>query len=294
MTTFANRLAALATTAVLAAAALAGCERHATPAAPVAQPPTSSPPAAAPTVKLNEKAAEAPVAERPSTVTEESEPVAEPPAGRSPIAAAVAANAPARAAPEPGRWIEGKHYVLLVPAQPTHVAPGRVEVLEVFWYGCGHCFHLDPTLESWRQKGKPTYVDFVRAHVMWNHTGPHAKLYYALKALGRIEDLHAEVFREIHVNGNYLAAADPDATEKLQRAFLKSKGVSDSAFDGAYHSFSVDNDLRQADEMTRRYKVTGVPLIVVNGKYTTDVAMAGSETELTELINYLAAAEHKR
>jgi len=212
----------------------------------------------------------------------------------NPLLAAVATSAAAATTEPTSVWKEGVNYNRLVPAQPTSAGPDQVEVLEVFWYGCGHCFHLDPALESWRRTGKPAYVDFVRAHVMWNHTQAHAKLYYTVKALGRLEDLHAEVFRQIHVNGDYLAAADAAATERLQRAFLTSKGVSDAAFDSAYRSFAVDNDLRQAEDLTRRYKVSGVPLLIVNGKYSTDVGLAGGEAELIELLNYLAATEHKR
>jgi protein dithiol oxidoreductase (disulfide-forming) len=239
--------------------------------------------------------AEAPAAEKTLGLTEETEGATEPIAGRSVIAAAIASNIPAPPAPDPGRWVEGKHYVKLVTAEPTHVAPGRIEVLEEFWYGCAHCFHLDPTLEAWRKKGKAPYVDFARTHVMWNPTTlAHAKLFYTIKALDKLEELHALVFREIHVNGNFLAAADPDTTEKLQRAFLKDHGVPEATFATAYHSFSVDNDLRQAEDTTRRYRVTGVPFLIVNGKYTTDVAQAGGEDELIALLDYLAAAEHKR
>lgn len=292
------RSAALARILAIAAAGvllcLAGCGRRPAPATADAPPAAGPRAGTAPAVTLNDKATEALAAERPTGVTEESEPTIEPQSGQSPIAAAVAAETPAPARPDSGRWVENRNYIRLVPAEPTHVAPGRVEVLEVFWYGCGHCFHLDPALENWRHKDKPAYVDFARTHVMWNHTQAHAKLYYTVKALGRLEDLHAEVFREIHVNGNYLAAADAGATERLQRAFLTSKGVSDAAFDGAYRSFAVDNDLRQAEDLTRRYKVSGVPLLIVNGKYSTDAGMAGGEAELIELINYLAATEHKR
>ena len=79
---------------------------------------------------------------------------------------AAATNTPATSE----RFKEGTNYRKVVPAQPTAVAPGKVEVVEVFWYGCGHCFALDPALETWRNKGKAPYVEFVRIPAMWNET----------------------------------------------------------------------------------------------------------------------------
>jgi thiol:disulfide interchange protein DsbA len=214
----------------------------------------------------------------------------------SPVATAVAANAPpAAAAPIPSKWTEGKSYTTLTPAQPTSTSPDKVEIVEVFWYGCGHCFHLDPTLENWKAKGKPAYGEFVRVPVMWNDvTKAHARLFYTLEALGKLDQLHTLTFREIHVNGNMLADQDAKKTEALQRAFLKKNGVSDADFDRTYRSFSVENKLARAEQLTRRYRVTGVPLVVVNGKYTTDVGMAGGEPQLLQLVNDLAASERRR
>jgi thiol:disulfide interchange protein DsbA len=217
------------------------------------------------------------------------------PSGLSPIAAAVAANAPAVSTPIPSRWIEGKNYTTLAAAQPTAAAIDKVEVVEVFWYACGHCFHFDPTLEEWR-KHKPAYVEFVRLPVMWGspvHQG-HARLFYTLEALGKLDELHAAVFHEIHDNGHYLVDQDPVKTEQLQRAFLKEHGVSDADFDRTYRSFSVESKMHRAEDLTKRYKVAGVPAIIVNGKYTADVGSAGGEPQLIQLINDLAASEHKR
>lgn len=215
----------------------------------------------------------------------------------SPIAAAVAQNAPAAAAgtPIPSKWQAGKHYTTLTPAQPTSVGPDKVEVVEVFWYGCGHCFHLDPMLESWKAKNKPAYAEFTRVPVMWNDvTKAHARLFYTLEALGKLEQLHTPVFREIHVKGNVLADRDPAKTEQIHREFLKQHGVSEADFNRTYRSFSVENKLARADQLTKRYRVTGVPLMVVNGKYTTDVGMAGGEPAMLTLLNDLAASERRR
>ena len=278
--------------ALLAAALLAGCGRHAAPA--TGTPATAAKPAGVAAIDVRPEAAPAAAPDRAAGMTEESEAPADASGGLSPIAAAVAQNTPATAAPVGGKWVDGQNYTTLVPAQPTSVPAGKVEVVEVFWFGCGHCFHLDPTLEDWRAKGKAPYVEFVRVPVMWNDTTrAHARLFYTLLALGKLDQLHAEVFREIHVNNHFLAAQDPAETERLQREFVKSKGISEADFDKTYRSFSVEQWLQRAEQLTRRYKVTGVPLMVVNGKYTSDVGMAGGEPQLITLVNDLAASEHK-
>ncbi|MBS0375897.1 MAG: thiol:disulfide interchange protein DsbA/DsbL [Proteobacteria bacterium] len=287
MKTLSRGLAAL----LLATVALAGCGRHSGSGSPA---PAAGKPADVAAVAVKPTASQGGSAERAAGMTEESE-AADLPSSLSPIATAAAASTPPTAAPIPSKWIDGQHYTTLVPAQPTAAPAGKVEVVEVFWYGCGHCFHLDPALEDWRKKNKAPYVEFVRSPVMWNDvTRAHARLFYTLMALGKLEQLHTEVFREIHVNNNFLAAQDPAETERLQRAFLKSKGVAEADFDKSYRSFSVEQWLQRAEQLTRRYKVTGVPFIVVNGKYTADVGTAGGEAQLLTLIDDLAASEHKR
>ena len=290
-----------AVAAVLLAFALAACGRQQdAPPAPTAQAEAPAAPAAAP-----DPAAAPAAAPEPATVSEApaGESVADAPAASlspaslSPVAAAVAQSAPAPAAgtPIPAKWQAGKHYTTLMPAQPTSVAPDKVEVVEVFWYGCGHCFHLDPTLENWKAKNKPAYAEFTRVPVMWNEvTKAHARLFYTLEALGKLDELHTPVFREIHVKGNTLADRDPAKTEQIHREFLKQHGVSEADFNRTYRSFSVENKLARADQLTKRYRVTGVPLMVVNGKYTTDVGMAGGEPAMLTLLNDLAASERRR
>jgi protein dithiol oxidoreductase (disulfide-forming) len=273
-------------TAVLALGLLAGCNRHAAPV-PSATKPSSS-------AAVRPLTAKAPTEERAAGMAEETDSATDVSSGLSPIASAVAANTPAVATPIPSKWVDGKNYNTLTPAQPTGAPPDKVEVVEVFWYGCGHCYHLDPSIESWRQKGQPPYVMFQRVPVMWGDVHKaHARLFYTLEALGKLEELHTKVFREIHANGNFLAAQDPAETERLQRAFLKANGVSDADFDRTYRSFSVEGKLQRAEQLTRRYRVAGVPLMVVNGKYTADVGTAGGEPQLLSLVGDLAASERK-
>ncbi|HEX3835984.1 MAG TPA: thiol:disulfide interchange protein DsbA/DsbL [Steroidobacteraceae bacterium] len=203
------------------------------------------------------------------------------------------ADLPAQHQLPDGKWKPGVNYDPVVPSQPTSVPAGKVEVLEVFWFACPHCYALEPFLKAWR-KTKPDYVEFVRVPVMW---GPvhraHAQLYYTLKQLGR-DDLDDKVFDTLHNGQNPMVGNTPDETLQKQLQFATANGIDAEAFRKAYNSFAVNTDLQRAEEITQRYHVEGVPLIVVNGKYITDVGKAGSDANLVAEINDLAASEHKR
>ena len=199
---------------------------------------------------------------------------------------------PADAVLPSGKWKPGVNYDVLAPAQPTSVGVGKVEVLEVFWLGCPHCYALEPYIEKWL-KDKPSYIEFVRVPVMW---GPvhraHARLFYTLKALNR-SDLFEKAFDTIQKQNNPLVAQDDAATLKLQEAFAQANGIKPDDYDKAYASFAVNSDLQRAEELTERYQVQGVPLIVVGGKYSTDVEKANKQPDqLIQIINDLAASEH--
>ncbi|HXW09406.1 MAG TPA: thiol:disulfide interchange protein DsbA/DsbL [Steroidobacteraceae bacterium] len=183
---------------------------------------------------------------------------------------------------------QGVNYTLLQPAQPTSVAPGKVEVVEVFWYACGHCYLLEPRLEAWNRNGRPANAELVRLPATWNNVlKTHARVFYTMELLGKHE-LNPEIWREINVKGNRL-----DTPEKIE-AFFTSRGVSKADFQRAFASFAMDSKVAKAEDLNRRYKITGTPTIVVNGKYVTDVSMAGSEEKLFEVVNALVAKESTR
>ena len=210
-------------------------------------------------------------------------------AGATPAAAAATTSGPTL-------WQEGVNYTRLVPAQPTSVPTGQVEVLEFFWYACPHCYAIDPLVESWK-KTKPAFVSFTRVPVMWSegHRST-ARLYYTLESLGKLDQLHGEVFKEIHVNNDPLIASDPNDTagaERVQAAFVQKFGISGDTFKKAYHSFSVETSLQRADQLVQRYRVEGVPTFVVNGKFVADVRSAGGPERLLTLVDDLATQEHK-
>jgi len=155
--------------------------------------------------------------------------------------------------------VAGKDFQLITPPQPT--PPGKnVEVIEFFWYGCPHCFHFDPMLEAWRAK-KPEYVNFIRIPAVWNPLLQlHARAFYTAEALGKGAEMHSEFFKEIHERHNGL-----DTEQKLQEFFGRF-GVDAKAFKTAFDSFAVHAKLQRADELNRRYRIGGVPTLIIWGE----------------------------
>lgn len=191
----------------------------------------------------------------------------------------------------PAKWQAGRHYQLLAPAVATGAAPGKVQVLEIFWYGCGACYTLDPYLESWKKKA-PAHVEFVRLPVTWNAGAKlHARLFYTLRALRQDERLHARVFDTIHRGGNGLLGNDEASTLEAQRNWARANGIDPKAFTDAWNSMGVTMRLRQADDLLKRYRPGGTPFMVINGRYTTDIASAGGIPQMLALIDDLVAAE---
>ena len=287
-----NKLAALLSTLVL----LAACgKQEPAPATPPAAAPAAEQPAApaapegegtAPADQAAaDQAATAAPAETVSEVDDEAPQASQQTASTTQPSLKLGGSA--GGPPTSAKFKEGANYQKIVPAQPTNVAPGKVEVVEVFWYGCGHCFSLDPAIESWRGKTKAAYVDFVRVPAMWNEgTRLHARVFYTAELLGKLDELHSLIFREMHVSGNQLNSVDKIA------AFFQQHGVSKDEFTKAFSSFSVESKLQRADFLNKRYRIQSVPAVIVNGKYSTDISTAGGESQLFALIDELAAHEH--
>lgn len=184
-----------------------------------------------------------------------------------------------------GRFELGTHYQRFPAAQGTSSSPDLIEVAEIFWYGCPHCYTFDPYLENWR-KNLPDDVSFVRIPAVWNAVLQiHARAFYTAEALDVVAELHSPIFREIHNNQNFL-----DSQGALAE-FFEQHGVEADAFNAAYESFAVNTKLNRADELSRRYRIASVPTVVINGKYTTDAGMAGGYDELIDLIDDLVAME---
>jgi len=157
---------------------------------------------------------------------------------------------------------EGFEYKLVTPVMGT-ADKTKVEVIEMFWYGCPHCNDFEPTLNKWLDK-KPENVNFVRVPAIFRDTWvPHARAYYTAEALGVLDKTHSLFFKAVHKDRIRLA------TEKDIAAFFVSNGVTQEAFTQAWNSFVVQSRVKRAITLTRRSGITGVPAMVVNGKYRT-------------------------
>jgi len=185
-------------------------------------------------------------------------------------------------------FVAGQHYQEIKPAVATAVSPGKVEVLELFWYGCPHCYAFEPQLTEWA-KNKPDYVEFVRVPAVFAHNWEiHARAYYAAQQLGVLEKIHQPLFDAIHEHGRKVFS------EEELTQFVTELGVDGEAFKKAYNSFDVDTKTRHAIALTREYGITGVPALIVNGKYRSSAQEAGDFTTLLKLVESLADKEHKR
>jgi len=192
------------------------------------------------------------------------------------------------------KFESGKNYAQLVPTQPTVGGADKIEVAEIFWYGCNHCYDFEQFINRWKET-KDADVRFVRIPATWNPlVRLHAQLYYTEEVLaksGQLKDpetFRAAVFAEYHRRGNRMASLDA-----IQAIFEK-HGVSEEDFMSTWESFEVAQKLRVADDLQRRYSITGVPAVVVNGKYRSGAAEVGGYPQLLELIDELVERERIR
>ncbi len=152
-------------------------------------------------------------------------------------------------------------YEELAEPRPTAAAPGQVEVLEFFWYGCPHCYYLEPYLEDWR-RGKPDWVRFRRVPApIARHWQPHARAYHVAEALGVVERVHAPLFNALHREKRRLG----DFKNLL--AFFGEKGVSKEDFTIRFYSEEVEQQMRDDWALMQSYSIGAVPSIIVNGKF---------------------------
>ncbi len=180
---------------------------------------------------------------------------------------------------------EGIDYRTLREPVPTS-SPGKIEVLEFFWYACPHCYHLEPHLAKWKSSLGPDVV-FKRVHVAFRGD-THQKIFYTLEALGKADALGAKVFDEIHQRNNSLPAL-LDAVE-----WAKKQGLEAAKFESTWNSFGVQTQQKRANALVAAYKVDGVPMFGINGKYVTSPAMVGgSHARALQVVDYLIAQERK-
>jgi len=174
---------------------------------------------------------------------------------------------------------EGKDYALLPQVQPTD-AKGKVEVTEFFWYGCPHCHDFEPVLNVWL-KTLPKDVVFRRVPADFGRWTGGAKLFYALEAIGEEDRVHKDLFDAVHadrLNFN---------SEQVVADWLAKKGVDRKKFLDAYSSFTVQSKVSRAQQLTRAHALSGVPTIVIGGKYFTSNSMSGSFEALPGIMDQL-------
>jgi len=182
---------------------------------------------------------------------------------------------------------EGKDYRRLDKPVAPDAPAGKVDVIEFFWYSCPHCNAFEPALEAW-VKAAPKDLSIRRMPVAFNASFvPQQKLYYALEGMGKLDEMHAKVFRAIHVEKQKLAKDD----EIL--AWVAKQGVDAAKFKEVYGSFTVSNQIRRASQLQDAYGVEGVPSMGVAGKYYTDGTMAGNMLNVLQVVEHLAATARK-
>jgi len=181
---------------------------------------------------------------------------------------------------------EGIEYTTLEKPLPTSTGD-KIEVLELFWYSCPHCYHLEPTMETWK-KTMPENVAFEYMPAVFNQrTAPYARAFYAAKSLGEFDRLHMPLFRALHDQKRQIF------TDDQLIAFAAEQGIDEEKFRGAMSSFEVDMAVRRAADLSRRSGADGVPALVVNGKYLTSPSQVGSRDKMIVVLNGLIAEESK-
>jgi thiol:disulfide interchange protein DsbA len=194
--------------------------------------------------------------------------------------------APLLAMAQPGQasFEEGKNYDLIAPALRT-ANPDKIEVVEFFWYGCGHCYTFEPMIAAWKKKLADD-VEFNGSPAMWNpQMELHARAYYTADVLGVLDTMNLVLFQAMNVDGKRLAS------EAEIQALFVANGVEAEAFTKAFNSFGVTSQVKQADARARTAKITGTPSMMVNGKYLVTARKAGSQAGMLEVAEFLIEKE---
>lgn len=179
-------------------------------------------------------------------------------------------------------------YELIKPPQPTG-DPDKVEIVELFWYVCPHCYSFERRyLHEWL-KTLPAYVNFIQMPAVFPNDRwmPLAKAYYTAEVLGVLDKMHIPIFRAIHDYKKNL-----NSEEALKKFFVE-QGVDAETFTKTYNSFAVDMKMREARILTQKFQITGVPVIVVNGQYRLTSEKANGYENMLKIIEHLIKQEHK-
>ncbi len=186
----------------------------------------------------------------------------------------------------PLAYVEDVHYKKTEQLLATN-SQNKIEVVEMFFYGCPHCFNLESTVEEWK-KDLPDNVSFRYVPAVFKDTwAPLAKAYYAMEKMDLLDRLHSPLFEAIHFEQRRIY------TEEAIAGFMAEHGVDRDDFMDAMNSFAVKTAVNKAKKMTDASGISGVPALIVNGKYMTGAALAGSEEEIFEVVDFLVQSEQK-
>ena len=173
--------------------------------------------------------------------------------------------------------LSDKDYREIKPAQSTEPGP-KVEVIEFFWYGCPHCFDLEPTLKKWLEH-KPADVTFRRVPAIFRQSWvPGAQTFYTLESMGELDRMHSKVFDAIHVE------RQPFNDMAAITAWMGKNGLDAKKFEDTAKSFAVSGKVQRAQQMSAAYQLTGVPAVVVDGKY---IALGNSFDGMLAIVDQL-------
>lgn len=177
----------------------------------------------------------------------------------------------------------GKDYLTLERPVPTDAGPGKIELIEFFWYSCPHCNAFEPTFMQWIRSA-PKDVVVRRVPVAFRDDfAPQQRLYYTLEAMGLIETVHPKVFHAIHVERL------PLNTDALIQAWVEKQGVDGKKFAEVYKSFGVAGKVRRAVQLQNEFRVEGVPSLGIAGRFYTDGSLAGSMDRALKVAESLLA-----
>ncbi len=181
-------------------------------------------------------------------------------------------------------YVEGENYDLISPAVRT-ADPARIEVVEFFWYGCGHCYNFEPLITAWK-KTLADDVVFNGSPAIWNKPMElHARAFYTAQVLGVLDKMHPVLFQAMNVYHKKLATE-----EEIQELFV-ANGVAAEDFSKAFKSFGVTSQVNQASARAKAAKITGTPALMVDGKYHVSTRKAGSQADMLKVSDFLIEKE---
>lgn len=182
-------------------------------------------------------------------------------------------------------YTAGEDYAVVTPALPGG-SDGKVLVVELFWYGCPHCYQFEPFVSDW-EKSKPVNVEFVRLPAIFNNPRwqLHATAFYTAEVLDIMDKFHKPFFDAIHGRKERMASKDEI------RKFFAGIGVSNEEFDATFESFAVQAKVRRAADLTKKYGINGVPSMAVEGKYLINGEMAKSFEGMIRIVDALVEKE---